>query len=66
VLADAAVAATWALGAIAPGTPIAGRAEVALERLLQYTEHPWRAAEAVEVLERIRAAAPASLIGRVN
>ncbi len=58
VLADAAVAATWALGAIAPGTPMADRAEAALTKLLDDSEHPWRASEAQVALERIRAAGP--------
>lgn len=50
---DPAVAATWALGAIAPGSPMAGRAEAALKKLLDDREHPWRAAQAQEALDGI-------------
>jgi HEAT repeat protein len=66
VTADVAVAATRALGAIAPGTPIACRAEAALRKLLRDTGHPWRAVEAQVALKRIRAVAPAGSTGRVN
>jgi tetratricopeptide (TPR) repeat protein len=51
--ADPAVAATWALGAIAQGTPTPGRAEAALTKLFRDPEHPWRARQVLDALERI-------------
>ncbi len=65
-LFDAAVAATWALGTIALGTPMSDRAETALKKLLHDSKHPWRADEAQVALERIRAAAPAGPAGEVK
>ena len=49
--ADPAVAATWALRSIAPGTPMAGMARTALEEL-QTSGHPWRRGELESALLR--------------
>jgi HEAT repeat protein len=48
---DPAVAATWALGSIAPGTSMAGMAQASLTALLG-SEHPWRRANAAKALRR--------------
>ena len=51
---DPAVSATWALGAIAPGTPMAKMAEDGLTKLLANPERPWRHADARSALEKIQ------------
>ncbi len=59
-LADPAAAATSALAAIAPGTPMAARAEAALIKLAQDPEQPqWRWAYVLKGLERLHDAAMA-------
>ncbi len=50
---DPAVAATWAPGAIAPGTEMAATAEAALMKLLQSPEYPWRHPDARWAVERL-------------
>ena len=60
-LADPAVAATWALGAIAPGTGMADLAREALEEYLRQPGRPWRRRDAEWALNQLNpASAPES------
>jgi hypothetical protein len=54
---DPAVAATWALGAIAPGTPMAVLARASLSEMLRQPGHPWRRADGNWALGRLNPAA---------
>ncbi|APW62643.1 HEAT repeat domain-containing protein [Paludisphaera borealis] len=54
--ADPAVAATWALGAIAPGTGMADTAWASLAEILRQPGHPWRRPNAEWALDRFNPA----------
>ncbi len=51
--ADPAVAATWALGAIAPGTGMADTARAAVVEFLNQPGHPWRRRDAEQAQGRL-------------
>jgi HEAT repeat protein len=51
--ADPAVAATWALGAIAPGTEMADRARASVVEMLRRPGRPWRRRDAEWALARL-------------
>lgn len=50
---DPAVAATWALGALAPGTPMADTARASLTEMLRRPGHPWRHTDGEWALRRL-------------
>lgn len=50
---DPAVAATWALGAIAPGTPMAEMARASVAEMLRRPGHSWRRTDGEWALGRL-------------